>query len=193
MPRTTEQFDEIRDNRRQLIMETALELFAYNGYHTTSIRKIAATAGFSYGLLYNYFDSKEQLVRAIIHQGIDQMLSIFDKNKDGDLTDEELTFFVMEYFKIIRNNLPFWKLYYAIQTQPSVSNMVVEEYKEHLPDMRAILIHFFRAKGIPHPEMEALYLSALMDGICLNIVMDPKDYPLEQMRNMILEKLSKPF
>jgi len=32
-PRTKEQFEEIRQNRKRQIMETALEVFASDGYH----------------------------------------------------------------------------------------------------------------------------------------------------------------
>lgn len=190
MPRTTEQFDDIRDSRKQLIMDTALELFAYNGYHTTSIRKIAATAGVSVGLLYNYYESKEHLVRAIIHEGIDRMLNAFDINKDGILTDDELKYFIRENFKSIRNNVPFWKLYYGILMHPAVSNMVEEEFKEHLPAMILVLVMYFRQKGYEHPEREATYFNAVLDGITVQFILDPKYYPLEQMLQVAVEKIA---
>jgi AcrR family transcriptional regulator len=190
MPRTNEQFTGIRETRRQHILDTALELFAIEGYHTTSIRKIASTAGISKGLLYNYFESKEDLVRSIIHKGIDQMMSVFDQNKDGFLTDQEMEFFVNENFKIIRQNIPFWQLYYATLLQPAVSKMVIEEYKEHLPELRMILINYFRHKGLPHPEMEALYFSALFEGLIMNFVLDPKYFPIDQMKDYLLNKLN---
>jgi len=39
-------------------MNTVLQLFANNGYESTSISKIALTAGISKGLMYNYFRAK---------------------------------------------------------------------------------------------------------------------------------------
>jgi len=42
-------------------MNTALQLFENNGYESTSISKIALTAGVSKGLMYNYFPSKVAL------------------------------------------------------------------------------------------------------------------------------------
>ena len=62
-PRTKQQFEDIREEKRSLIMKVALELFAEEGYHNTSISKIASRAGISKGLLYNYFDSKEDLIK----------------------------------------------------------------------------------------------------------------------------------
>ncbi|HRW21852.1 MAG TPA: helix-turn-helix domain-containing protein, partial [Bacteroidales bacterium] len=61
-PRTPEQFEEIRLSKHKLILDTAMKLFASSGYHNTSISKIAKEAGISKGLIYNYFDSKEDLL-----------------------------------------------------------------------------------------------------------------------------------
>ncbi|MBN2892749.1 MAG: TetR family transcriptional regulator, partial [Bacteroidales bacterium] len=36
-PRSAKQFDDIRKQKKELIMETALELFAENGFHATSM------------------------------------------------------------------------------------------------------------------------------------------------------------
>jgi AcrR family transcriptional regulator len=47
---------------RQRILDTALQLFATNGYEETSMRDIAAAAECSLGLAYRYFANKEDLV-----------------------------------------------------------------------------------------------------------------------------------
>ncbi|MDR1542801.1 MAG: TetR/AcrR family transcriptional regulator, partial [Prevotellaceae bacterium] len=65
MPRTQVQYEKIRNEKRQLIKQTALSLFAENGYETTSISEIAKKAGISKGLMYNYFTSKEELLQII--------------------------------------------------------------------------------------------------------------------------------
>ena len=54
MPKTKEQFEEIRNKSKAAIIEAALELFANNGFHNTSITQIAKKAGVSKGLMYNY-------------------------------------------------------------------------------------------------------------------------------------------
>ena len=53
MPRTKEQFEEIRSRTKQKILESALELFAEKGFKGTSISEIAKTANISKGLAYN--------------------------------------------------------------------------------------------------------------------------------------------
>jgi AcrR family transcriptional regulator len=47
---------------RQHILDTALELFAEQGYESTTMREIARRAGCSLGLAYRYYARKEELV-----------------------------------------------------------------------------------------------------------------------------------
>ena len=82
-PRTEKQYEQIREQKRALILETALRLFADEGFHSTSISKIAKGAGISKGLMYNYFGSKEELLKDIVISGISNLTDTFDPNKDG--------------------------------------------------------------------------------------------------------------
>lgn len=50
-----------RIERKQLILDNALELFAEKGYFPTSIDDIVKRAGISKGLIYTYFKSKEEI------------------------------------------------------------------------------------------------------------------------------------
>lgn len=47
--------------RRTLILEAAIELFAERGYHAASMDEIAAAAGISKAVVYDHFDSKHEL------------------------------------------------------------------------------------------------------------------------------------
>ncbi len=54
--------------RRKQLIDTALKLFAEKGMERTSIKDIATEAGVAQGLLYHYFQSKDDLFYAIIGQ-----------------------------------------------------------------------------------------------------------------------------
>jgi AcrR family transcriptional regulator len=63
----------MRQTSKQKILEAALELFAYDGYHTTSISKVARKANVSKGLIYNYFESKEELLKSMLDRLLQQV------------------------------------------------------------------------------------------------------------------------
>jgi AcrR family transcriptional regulator len=60
---------------RQLILSSALRLFSARGYEETTMRDIAAEAGYSPGLTYRYFSGKEELVMLLYEQLAEELES----------------------------------------------------------------------------------------------------------------------
>jgi AcrR family transcriptional regulator len=54
-----------RERRRVRILAAAEELFAVHGFAKTTVDEIARRAGVSKGLVYDHYDSKEELLRAV--------------------------------------------------------------------------------------------------------------------------------
>jgi len=52
-------------NRRELILEAALELFAQKGFDGTSTKEIAEAAGVAEGLIFHHFKNKPGLLGAV--------------------------------------------------------------------------------------------------------------------------------
>ncbi|MGH2923206.1 MAG: TetR/AcrR family transcriptional regulator [Solirubrobacterales bacterium] len=61
-------------DRRALILEAAREAFAEGGYHRTSLEDVAERAGVSKSLLYEHFDSKRELHRAMLEAHVDELI-----------------------------------------------------------------------------------------------------------------------
>jgi AcrR family transcriptional regulator len=55
-------------DKREAILEAALELFVERGFYGTAVPEIADRAGVGAGTIYRYFESKEALVNAIYRQ-----------------------------------------------------------------------------------------------------------------------------
>lgn len=119
-PRTPKQFKEIREEKRALIMDVALERFANNGFHATTINHIAKQAGISKGLMYNYFKSKEELLMEIINRSVIEIAQVFDSGKDGRLSEKEFELFIRRLFHLLREKLPFCRLFYQLIIQKDV-------------------------------------------------------------------------
>ena len=60
-PRSTLQNEKIRSESISNILNAAFKLMSAKGYDSTSIAQIATEAGVSKGLMYNYFQSKEDV------------------------------------------------------------------------------------------------------------------------------------
>ena len=53
------------EDKRRLILEAAVRVFARKGYHTCRVGDIAEEAGVAHGLLYHYFRSKDEVLECI--------------------------------------------------------------------------------------------------------------------------------
>lgn len=62
--------------RRRQILDAAAEVFRRRGFHAASMAEIAKTFGMSAGHIYNYFDSKEAIIEAIVARDIDEFLAL---------------------------------------------------------------------------------------------------------------------
>jgi TetR/AcrR family transcriptional regulator, fatty acid metabolism regulator protein len=57
----------VEDKRRQLL-DAAVRVFARKGFHASRVGDIAEEAGVAHGLLYHYFESKDQVLEAVFHE-----------------------------------------------------------------------------------------------------------------------------
>jgi len=127
-PRTPQQFEEIREEKKNLIMDSALEHFAREGYHATTITHIAQHAGISKGLMYNYFSGKEDLLAAIIQRSVSEVYNYFDIDRDGKLSDYEFEFFVKKIAQILREKQTFWRLFFQLLMQAEVREQLLNYF-----------------------------------------------------------------
>ncbi len=187
-PRSKKQYEKIREIKQDLISKVALELFAENGFHHTTINSIAQKAGISNGLLYNYFESKEDLLKKIVSNGINEMTTSFDNNKNDILTKDDFVHYIKENFNIIKNNLKFWKLYVAIIIQPPVLKIVKDEILNLSSPILKKLENYFSTHGVKNPVTESKLFASIMDGIIINYVIDSENFALEDVINLTVLK-----
>jgi AcrR family transcriptional regulator len=63
-------FERRKDARPGEILDAALDLFVEKGFAATRLEDVAQRAGVSKGTVYLYFDSKEDLFKAVIRSGM---------------------------------------------------------------------------------------------------------------------------
>jgi AcrR family transcriptional regulator len=52
-------------DKRRLILDAAIHVFARKGFHHCRVSDVADEAGVAYGLVYHYFDSKEEILNTL--------------------------------------------------------------------------------------------------------------------------------
>jgi AcrR family transcriptional regulator len=129
-PRSPQQFKEMREEKMTHIMDVALEHFANEGYYRTTIDHIARHAGISKGLMYNYFDSKEALLKAIIHRSVNEVYKYLDIDRDGYLSEREFEFFIRKINLLLKEKRYFWRLLMQLLMQNEVRDKFLVAFPE---------------------------------------------------------------
>jgi TetR/AcrR family transcriptional regulator, fatty acid metabolism regulator protein len=78
-----------QEDKRRVILDAAVRVFARKGYHTSRVGDIAEEAGVAHGLLYHYFRSKEELLETIFRETWRDVLDAVRAVEDSDETARE--------------------------------------------------------------------------------------------------------
>jgi AcrR family transcriptional regulator len=189
-PRTKKQFEEIREGKRREILDAAVECFATTGYHAVSISELANHAGISKGLMYNYFASKEELLKAIFNEIMSVMIDLFDPDQKGIRSRKDLTRYLDRFFLHLKSNLIMWKMYMAIFCQPAVQEILKDEILDASQVPLKMIVDYFKKEGYKNPTLEVAFLSTLSSGVIIEYIGDPDNYPLGEIKKRILSLYS---
>lgn len=191
MPRTKLQYEVIRKESRQRILDAALEVFAKQGYHSSTVDAIAKTAGISKGLLYNYFKSKDDVLHELMIGMMESLMCEFMPLKPGEkFTRDDIINFINVGIDLVVQKPYYWKLYFSVFVQPDVMAIVLEKMMEMGQPYMISMIEYFKENGIKNPEVMMRYFSAVMDGIQLHIMIDPETFPAEEVKKLLIQQFA---
>ena len=78
-----------RAEKRQLILDAAVRVFARQGFHTCRVSDVADEAGVAYGLVYHYFSSKDQILDTLFTERWSVLLSVIAETDAKDIPARE--------------------------------------------------------------------------------------------------------
>jgi TetR/AcrR family transcriptional regulator, fatty acid metabolism regulator protein len=122
-------------DKRRAILDAAITVFARQGFHSARVSDVAAEAGVAYGLVYHYFDSKEQMLNELFSERWRLLLEASQEMQRSDASPRD-------------------KL-------RGVASFIIESYRHEPELMKVIIVEVTRAAnsfGRTHlPEIRAAY------------------------------------
>jgi AcrR family transcriptional regulator len=131
-------------DKRRAILDAAITVFARQGFHSARVSDVAAEAGVAYGLVYHYFDSKDQMLNELFSERWALLLDASQEMRRSDASPRD-------------------KL-------AGVASFIIESYRHEPELMKVIIVEVTRAAnsfGRTHlPEIRDAY------GVVAEIVSD---------------------
>ncbi len=92
-----------RNNKDELIRRAAIRVFAREGFHQARMETIAHEAGVAVGTIYNYFESKRDVLLAVFEAEFEEQISFFEGLRKSRLSiPEQIAQILQGHFSLLR-------------------------------------------------------------------------------------------
>jgi AcrR family transcriptional regulator len=144
MPDITAPRRQQAEERREQILDAALRVFSEKGYAGASIRDIAREVGVTEGLLYHYFESKDQLMQACWqerswHAHLERILARAEGVPLADILRE----MIHDFMQTLRKNGPMVRM---CATEMQRNPEMAAGHKERVYKTQGMFCDFLRAR-----------------------------------------------
>lgn len=178
------------DSRRQALIDATADCLAERGVAGASVRTICARAGVSPGLLRHYFPGVDALIAATYRDvagRVSDTLAVAAAEA-GDPRARLIAWLTASFRPPIADPallatwLAFWSL---VKTDPAIAAIHGETYAGYRADLEALLADC----GATDTGPIAIALTALVDGLWLELSLDPKSFTPDQAGAMAVRWL----
>jgi len=191
MPRSVKQNEQMRTTTQTALLNSAMTLFAQNGYTSTTTRSIAKEAGISTGLMYHYFDNKESLLRAVFDNCMAILSEAINSAYEQSAPEERLANLLRAMFEMLAREEAFWSLFYMLRSQPAIMRVLGDDFRKWTEQLRSLFEVELQQLGRADSEMDALMLYSFIEGTIQQFLLNPTTYPLDRMVERIVVQFSK--
>ena len=153
----------IQREKREIILDAALDIFSTHGYRGSTIDQIAEAAGMSKPNLLYYYRGKEEIYASLLHRLLDTWLApLMEMAADGDPV-KELRNYIRRKIEMARD-FPRESRLFAneiLQGAPRIIAMLTDELKPLVDEKAAVIRQWMRegklAKADPHHFIFAVW------------------------------------
>jgi len=173
-----------RDDTRDKLFEAAARVFEEQGINAASIEAIAAAAGFTRGAFYSNFDSKDELIIAMLEDHVEQSvrlcLELLAKHQDlQDFLDAFRNMSRGRQDPLGRSPLLHMEMILFVaraeKRRPELAKRLRARRQMFTEIVTIISKH--EGKNFENPGWVAAILLALEDGFRLHRLIDPETTP----------------
>jgi AcrR family transcriptional regulator len=186
------------DLQRETFAEAAVRLIARNGIEGVTMRAVAAESGLSYGSLFHYFDSKEQLLMHAVRTTIAKQTQRFNEYSIQYAGLEALQHLLCDDAVSSETSRDSWLVWMAFQYQATLRESfgelnaeLVAGWRERIRELLEDAIKAGEVDEAVDAGLESSALWAYSSGIGQLGVLHPESFPPARQKELIANYLQK--
>jgi TetR/AcrR family transcriptional repressor of bet genes len=198
---STKNRTESKETRRLQLIQATMRSIASHSLSETTVSTVLNEAGLSRGIINLHFQSKEKLLLDTLAYVVDEYKTLWEKAllKAGDSSAERLKSLVrVDFHRSVcdRNKLSVWFAFWSeTKSRPTYRKLCAErdlEYDATMLQLCTDVIDEGQYTGID-PEMAAIGLSALTQGLWLDMLVNPRKMSRKKALKISMAYLSHLF
>jgi TetR/AcrR family transcriptional regulator, fatty acid metabolism regulator protein len=160
-------------DKRTVILDAALKTFVKRGYTETKVAEIASEAGVAEGTLYNYFQSKEDLLLALFDEKWGSIIEgIRKKISRLDDPNKKLKAIFSQVVIMFKKNRQLAELFMVDVKQSSIflNNYTINRVVEFLDIIEEVLVEG-KQKGVYRRDLDTRVAKMIIFGAAQGILL----------------------
>ncbi|WP_310628235.1 TetR/AcrR family transcriptional regulator [Limnohabitans sp.] len=139
------------------LVKAALDLFVEKGFAATRVDEVAARAGVSKGTLFLYFDSKEDLFKAVIRENIANLFPAWNKEfKTFEGSSAEMLHYAMDLWWLNVGNTPASGIVKLVISEAQNFPEVAAFYQKEVVEPGTGLLQSILQRGVDRGEFQSM-------------------------------------
>ena len=167
-------------SRRNQVLEAAECCFARSGFHGASMSEISKAAGMSAGHIYNYFESKDDIIAAFVQRNLERVTAMI---RDLDQNDDPLQATLDDLEDTVREKFDpsTWKLLAEIHAEasrnPKIAQLLQDNDRQAHAQFLAVIKRGRALRGLSTDDAlldgRLEVISAMFQGLHLRLLHNP--------------------
>lgn len=157
----------MKTNKKELIREAALKVIAREGFYNTKTSKIAEEAEVAVGTIYNYFESKDEILEYIFEVEFEKRIEMLKKMKKKESTIfEKLSLFMKSHFDEVKNNLDTAQILVREKEFPKSGDFsAILNYLNEIPILLEEMLEEAMSKGEIKKQNTSITAALIFGGL----------------------------
>ena len=155
-----------KKEKEEAILEAALNIIKGKGFHKARMSDIAREANISYGLVYHYFKTKDDLFEAILYRWWDSLFQLMNDINEAQSDVQMKLRRIIDYFLDTYQDNPALVNIFITEISRSTSNLTadrLEYFKKFMSLTEAIIAEGQRNETL-RKDFKARYLTYIFLG-----------------------------
>ncbi|MBN2651869.1 MAG: TetR/AcrR family transcriptional regulator [Spirochaetales bacterium] len=193
MPRNPELNARMREKSNANILKATRKLFATRGYGNCKIQDVAEAAGMSTGNIYWYFKGKEDLLQAVLKEGLEAQSVMLEKLKSLSQDNNFYDACVEEYYTFLKEFEHFILIIISVVSNLDDQSFVKygfdvkslsQAYQKNFAEVKKLFVSGIKSKA-KDAELSAVLVFAFFSGLIVDINSNWQEIPYDVIKKSV--------